>query len=128
HVTSAHSQGKPVAQLDGVAAVSSGLMLQAVHQEGTVPKIVSKIKTGGQQYDIRRRIPPPTQGEQQQMQKCIAEPQEPEARAARRQPQKSLAKPRPQTGGWSDDQQPQQEQPSLGGRGNSGGTFFFRGD
>ncbi len=108
-LTFAQSQAKSVAQLDGVAAVSSGLMLQAVHQEGTVPKIVSKIQTGGQQYDIRRRITPPTQAEQQQIQSCIAKLQA-------------------QNGGSSDDQQPQQEQPSLGGRGNSGGTFFFRGD
>ena len=40
--------------LDGVAAVSSGLMLSGVHQEGTVPKIVAKIRTGGAAADRHR--------------------------------------------------------------------------
>jgi len=106
-LTFAQSQAKDISSVDGVAAVSSGLMLQAVHQEGTVPKIVSKIQTGGQQFDIRRRITPPTEAEQQQIQKCIAKLQE-------------------QSGGSNDQQQ------GLG-NGNDrnnrpGGGFFFRGD
>ena len=41
-----------------------GLMLQAVHQEGKVPKIVAKIKTGGDRIDVNRAITPPTAAEQ----------------------------------------------------------------
>ena len=67
-LTFAQSQAQQISSLDGVAAVSSGLMLQAVHQQGTVPKIVSRIQTGGEQFDIRRRITPPTQAEQQKIQ------------------------------------------------------------
>ena len=56
------SQGAKVKSLAGVAAVSQGLVLVAEHQEGTVPKIVAKIKTGGQTFGIRRRITPPHRG------------------------------------------------------------------
>jgi ABC-type antimicrobial peptide transport system permease subunit len=113
-LTFAQSQAKDISSVDGVAAVSSGLMLQAVHQEGTVPKIVSKIQTGGQQFDIRRRITPPTEAEQQQIQQCIAKLQA-------------------QNGGSNDQQRNQQPQGGLGnGNGRNGngggGTFFFRGD
>jgi putative ABC transport system permease protein len=66
------SQTSSISKLDGVAAVSSGLLLSAVHQEGVVPKIVAKIKTGGQTFDIRRRIKPPTAAEFAQMQACLA--------------------------------------------------------
>jgi putative ABC transport system permease protein len=66
------SQAKQVAKLEGVAAVSEGLVLIAEHQEGTVPKIVATLKTGGQTFDIRRRITPPTVAEQAAIQKCIA--------------------------------------------------------
>jgi putative ABC transport system permease protein len=65
------SQGATVKSLPGVAAVSQGLLLVAEHQEGTVPKIVAKIKTGGQTFDIRRRITPPTAAEQAQIQACL---------------------------------------------------------
>src|SRR5262249_15279791 len=53
-LTFPQSQAKQIASLPGVAAVSSGLMLSAVHQEGTVPKIVAQFKTGGQTFRIRR--------------------------------------------------------------------------
>ncbi len=70
-LTFPQSQGKQIASLPGVEAVSSGLVLSAVHQEGTVPKIVAKIKTGGDRLTITRRITPPTQEEFQQMQACL---------------------------------------------------------
>jgi len=41
-----------IKSIPGVAAVSSGLVLSAVHQNGTVPKIVAKLKTGGQRLTI----------------------------------------------------------------------------
>ena len=55
-LTFPQSQAQQIAKLDGVAAVSSGLMLSAVHQEGTVPKIVAKIKTGGQRLTVTGRV------------------------------------------------------------------------
>ena len=64
-------QTKQIASLPGVAAVSNGLVLSAVHQEGVVPKIVAKVKTGGQQLDVFRRIKPPTAAEFAQMQACL---------------------------------------------------------
>src|SRR5258706_4891139 len=47
-LTFPESQTAQIASLGGVSAVSSGLVLSAVHQEGTGPKIVAKITTGGQ--------------------------------------------------------------------------------
>jgi putative ABC transport system permease protein len=54
-----------------VAAVSAGLTLQAVHQEGKVPKIVAKIQTGGDKIDVNRAITPPTAAEQAKIQACM---------------------------------------------------------
>ena len=60
-----------IAKVDGVASVSSGLVLAAVHQSGTVPKIVAKIKAGGQQIQVNRQIPRPTAAEFTAMQTCL---------------------------------------------------------
>jgi putative ABC transport system permease protein len=65
------SQGASLSSLAGVAAVSQGLLLVAEHQTGTVPKIVAKLKTGGQRFTFRRRITPLTAAEQQQLQSCL---------------------------------------------------------
>jgi putative ABC transport system permease protein len=65
------SQGATVKSLPGVAAVSQGLLLVAEHQEGTVPKIVAKFKTGGQTFRIRRNITPLTPAEQAAVQACL---------------------------------------------------------
>ena len=46
-------------------------MLAAVHQSGTVPKIVAKIKAGGQQIRVDRQIPRPTAAEFAAMQTCL---------------------------------------------------------
>src|SRR5437773_1134075 len=54
-----------------LVGVAPGLVLSAVHQEGVVPKIVAKIKTGGQQLDIRRQIKPPTAAEAAAIQACF---------------------------------------------------------
>ena len=61
-----------IAKVPGVASVSSGLVLAAVHQAGTVPKIVAKIKAGGQQLRVDRQIKPPTAAEFQAMRACLA--------------------------------------------------------
>ena len=65
------SQGTSLKSLSGVAAVAQGLLLVAEHQTGTVPKIVAKLKTGGQTFNIRRRITPLTAAEQAKVQACL---------------------------------------------------------
>jgi ABC-type antimicrobial peptide transport system permease subunit len=60
-----------VAAIANVAQVTSGLTLLAEHQEGVVPKIVAKLKTGGQTFRFQRNIPRPTTKQFQQMQACI---------------------------------------------------------
>jgi putative ABC transport system permease protein len=65
------SQGASVKSLPAVAASAQGLLLIAEHQEGTVPKIVAKLKTGGQTFQIRRNIKPLTAAEQAQVQACL---------------------------------------------------------
>jgi putative ABC transport system permease protein len=71
-LTFPQTQAKQIAELDGVAAVSAGLTLQAVHQEGKVPKIVARVQTGGDRIDINRRITPPTQAEAAKIQACLS--------------------------------------------------------
>ena len=61
-----------IAEVPGVASVSSGLVLAAVHQSGTVPKIVAQIKAGGQQVQVDRQIARPTEAEFAAMQACLA--------------------------------------------------------
>ena len=107
-LTFAQSQAKQIAALDGVAAVSAGLTLQAVHQEGKVPKIVARIQTGGDRINVNRRITPPTAAEMTKIQAC-------------------LTKLRGQNGGGNGTPQGGgQQQPGLGGSG--GGSGFGPGD
>jgi putative ABC transport system permease protein len=61
-----------IAKVPGVAGVSSGLVLAAVHQTGTVPKIVAKIKTGGQRLQVNQAIKPPSAAEFAAMRACLA--------------------------------------------------------
>lgn len=70
-LTFSQSTATEIAGLDDVAAVSSGLMLQAVHQEGKVPEIVTRVQTGGDRIDVRRQITPPTEAELKTIQACI---------------------------------------------------------
>jgi ABC-type antimicrobial peptide transport system permease subunit len=55
-LTFPQSQAKQIANLSGVAAATPGLVLSAVHQEGTVPKIVARIRTGGRRLTVRGRL------------------------------------------------------------------------
>jgi putative ABC transport system permease protein len=71
-LTFPESTAVQIAKVPGVASVSSGLVLAAVHQAGTVPKIVAKIKAGGQQLTIDRQIQRPTAAEFAKMQACFA--------------------------------------------------------
>jgi ABC-type antimicrobial peptide transport system permease subunit len=70
-LTFTQAQANEIAGLDGVSAVSAGLTLQAVHQEGKVPKIVAKIETGGDRIDVNQRITPPTAAEQAEIRACL---------------------------------------------------------
>ena len=54
-LTFPQNQAQQIAALSGVTAVSAGLVLSAVHQNGTVPKIVAKIKTGGDRLRVNIR-------------------------------------------------------------------------
>lgn len=70
-LTFAQSQARQIAEVDGVSSTASGLILTAVHQTGTVPKIVAQIRAGGQQVQVDRQIARPTQAEIQKMQTCL---------------------------------------------------------
>jgi len=70
-LTFQQTAAKQVAALANVAQVTSGLTLLATHQEGVVPKIVAKLKTGGQTFQIQRNIPRPTAAQFEKMQACI---------------------------------------------------------
>jgi ABC-type antimicrobial peptide transport system permease subunit len=65
------SSAADVAKLANVSQVASGLTLLAQHQDGVVPKIVAKLKTGGQTFNFTRNIPRPSAKEFQQMQECL---------------------------------------------------------
>jgi hypothetical protein len=64
-------EAQQIASLPGVAAVAQGLTLLAVHQEGTVPKIVAQFQTGGQELRIDRQIKPLTAAEIAKVQACV---------------------------------------------------------
>jgi ABC-type antimicrobial peptide transport system permease subunit len=65
------SAASRVSKLANVAQVATGLTLIAEHQQGIVPKIVAKIKTGGQTFRFNRTIPRPTAAQFQAMQACF---------------------------------------------------------
>jgi ABC-type lipoprotein release transport system permease subunit len=71
-LTFQQTAAKQIAAINGVAQVTQGLTLLAEHQEGVVPKIVAKLKTGGQTFQIRRNLPRPTAAQAAAMQACIA--------------------------------------------------------
>jgi putative ABC transport system permease protein len=70
-LTFRQTAAQQIGSLEGVAQVTTGLTLLAEHQEGIVPKIVAKLKTGGQTFDITRNLPRPTAAQFQQMQACF---------------------------------------------------------
>ena len=72
-LTFTQAQANAIAGLEGVAAISAGLTLQAVHQEGKVPKIVASIQTGGDRINVDRAIAPPTAAEQTKIEACLKE-------------------------------------------------------
>jgi ABC-type antimicrobial peptide transport system permease subunit len=70
-LTFKQSSAAQVAKIAGVSQVTEGLTLLAEHQEGVVPKIVAKLKTGGQTFQFSRNIPRPTAAQFAQMQSCF---------------------------------------------------------
>jgi ABC-type antimicrobial peptide transport system permease subunit len=70
-LTFQQSAAKQIASIAGVAQVTQGLTLLAEHQEGVVPKIVAKLTTGGQTFQIRRNLPRPTAAQALAMQGCF---------------------------------------------------------
>lgn len=71
-LTFPEQQAQQIASMDGVSAISQGLLLVAVHQEGTVPKIVARLQTGGQRVQVNQRITPPTAAELAKIQACFS--------------------------------------------------------
>jgi ABC-type antimicrobial peptide transport system permease subunit len=71
-LTFPQSQASQLTKLPGVAAVSTGLVLSGVHQQGTVPKIVAKLKAGGQRLTVTGRVGFQfSQAEQDKVRACI---------------------------------------------------------
>jgi ABC-type antimicrobial peptide transport system permease subunit len=71
-LTFPQSQASQISKLSGVSAVSTGLVLSGVHQSGTVPKIIAKLKAGGQRLTVSGRVRfQPTQAEQDKIRACV---------------------------------------------------------
>lgn len=68
----AQSQAKSVSAISGVAKTATGLTLTVTHQEGKVPKISTRITTGGEQIDVSGQTKPPTAAEMAQLASCLA--------------------------------------------------------
>ena len=70
-LTFQQSAANQISSIANVAQVTTGLTLLAEHQSGVVPKIVAKLKTGGQTFQIRRNLPRPTAAQFAAMQACF---------------------------------------------------------
>ncbi|HEY5295398.1 MAG TPA: ABC transporter permease, partial [Gaiellaceae bacterium] len=105
-LTFQQTAAKQIAAINGVAQVTQGLTLLAEHQDGIVPKIVAKLKTGGQTYKIQRNLPRPSASEFQAMQACMQ----------KLNPQGSTGGTTPSTGGTGGTG-------GFGGRSSGGGGF-----
>ncbi len=61
-----------VVDVDGVSETSRALVLQAIHQEGVIPKISAEVETGGEEITQAQDIEPMTEAEQQAFRECMA--------------------------------------------------------
>lgn len=61
-----------IVDVDGVASTSRALVLQAIHQEGVIPKISAEVETGGEEITQEQDIAPMTEAEQQAFRECMA--------------------------------------------------------
>ncbi|MDX6514706.1 MAG: hypothetical protein QOH73_372 [Gaiellaceae bacterium] len=66
------TQAGQAATLSGVAAAAPGLTLIAVHQEGTVPKIVAQFQTGGDLFRVNRLLPRMSAAQLAKIRACFA--------------------------------------------------------
>lgn len=66
-------EASTVASVDGVAATSKALLLQGIHQEGTIPEITAQVETGGEEITQAQEIEPLNEEEQQAFQRCMDE-------------------------------------------------------
>lgn len=64
---------KKIADADGVSTTSRALLLQGIHQEGTIPKITAEVETGGEEITQAQDIEPMTDEEQESFQRCMDE-------------------------------------------------------
>ena len=60
-----------IANTDGVTDTSRALLLQGIHQEGTIPKITAEVETGGETITEAQDIEPMNEAEQEAFQKCM---------------------------------------------------------
>ena len=65
------SSAKQAAALSGVAGVSTGLTLIAVHQSGVVPKITATFRTGGDTFRVNRLLPALTAKQRAAIRACF---------------------------------------------------------
>ena len=93
-------EAQQIASLPGVAAVAQGLTLLAVHQEGTVPKIVAQFQTGGQELRIDRQIKPLTAAELAKVQSCVQKAGGEQGQPEGRQPAPGVPVPALGAGGF----------------------------
>lgn len=70
-ITFSQAAVSDVAKLPGVSAAVGGLSLQALHETGTVPKIVSTVKTGGQTISTTVKRPVLTSAQTLTERTCI---------------------------------------------------------
>jgi putative ABC transport system permease protein len=61
-----------IVDVDGISETSRALLLQGIHQEGTIPKIKAEVKTGGETISEEFDIAPMTEAEQQAFRECMA--------------------------------------------------------
>ncbi len=61
-----------ISKLQGVKSDVGALSLQAIHETGTVPRIVDTVQTGGQTITSTARPAPLTAAEEAQVQSCLA--------------------------------------------------------
>lgn len=100
-----------VAKIPNVTSAVGALSLQAVHESGTVPKIVASVKTGGQTISARATPPPMTAAQRQQVFSCLQKSGVFDRRTGTGQQGSSGQQSRPGPG------------PGAGGGGRGGGFF-----
>ncbi|MHB8059805.1 MAG: ABC transporter permease, partial [Gaiellaceae bacterium] len=113
----AQSQAKNVSAISGVSKIASGLTLTVTHQEGKVPKISTRITTGGDQINVSGQTKPPTAAEMAQLASCLAKQEKSSGTSTSATPDGGQSQPSGSLTG----------QGSQGGVGRFGGSDAMRG-